>query len=415
MGGAVVRTRILGPVQIVRQTNKPTAQRHSLHASTLAAVWDVCVFASLTLLKLLRRVADNSFVQRSALITGLSLAMCGLTLAGIGEWASGRFDSSSAAGGREPASASSSDHGMSAAVTPVSASLPPLPEGRNHLPADIPGYTLRRDVPEVRLQFTVADEQGRVVQDLSPEDVRVFDNQVPVERFQDFERAQDLPLRLGLIVDTSDSVKRVLADEKVAAVSFLDRVMRAQADTAFVMAFGGDIRVWQNSTANRQQLLEAIGRLKQPGWGTRFFDALFAACTGPLSSTGDTPVHRAIIVLTDGDDTDSIHRLTDVIAIAQRGEIQIYALTIRAGKMARRGDQILQHLADSTGGRLYVVESSNDLDAAFAQIERDLRTQYYVSFRPQQSTPGFHSLRLEVRPSQKLEVHARQGYYAMAQ
>ncbi|MGB9253288.1 MAG: hypothetical protein WCC25_00490, partial [Candidatus Korobacteraceae bacterium] len=114
-------------------------------------------------------------------------------------------------------------------------------------------------------------------------------------------------------------------------------------------------------------------------------------------------------------DTDSIHSLRDVVASAQRSEIQVYALTIRNSKVDDRGDRILQRLTDATGGRLYVAQSASDLGAAFAQIERDLRTQYYVSFRPQQSTPGFHSLRLEVRPSQKLEVHARQGYYAMAQ
>jgi Ca-activated chloride channel homolog len=412
----VVRARRFGPVQVVRQTDEDTAQGNRRRDSRLAAVWDACVLASLTLLKLLRWLADKSFVQRSALITGLSLAMCGLTLAGIGEWAAGRFDSSSAAGGREPASASSSDHDPSNGVTPVSATLPYLPEGSNHLPADTPGYTFRRDVPEVRLQFTVADEQGRVVQDLSPDDVRVFDNQEPVERFQDFERAQDLPLHLGLIVDTSDSVKRVLGDEKSAAANFLDRVMRPQSDTAFVMAFGGDIKLWQSSTANRQDLVDAIARLKQPGWGTRFFDALYSACSGELlSAGGDKTIHRAIVVLSDGDDTDSIHSLRDVVASAQRSEIQVYALTIRSSKVDDRGDRILQRLTDATGGRLYVAQSAGDLGAAFAQIERDLRTQYYVSFRPQQSTPGFHSLRLEVRPSQKLEIHARQGYYAMAQ
>jgi len=291
-----------------------------------------------------------------------------------------------------------------------------LPEAGNHLPADIPGYTFRRDVPEVRLQFTVADQQGQVVQDLSPDEVRVFDNQLPVERFSDFERAQDLPLRLGLVVDTSDSVRRVLADEKAAASNFLSRVMRPQSDTAFVVGFGGDIKVWQNATANRQELLEAIARLKQPGWGTRLFDALYSACSGPLFSVGtDKVAQQAIVVLSDGDDTDSIHSPRDVIAIAQRSEIQIYALTIRAGKVPGRGDRTLQRLADATGGRLYVAQSSNDLDSAFTQIERDLRTQYYLSFRPQLSTSGFHSLRLEVRPSQKLEVHARQGYYAMDQ
>ena len=120
-------------------------------------------------------------------------------------------------------------------------------------------------------------------------------------------------------------------------------------------------------------------------------------------------------MLTDGNDTDSLHTLSDVIAAAQRSEIQIYPLTIHSKKVSTRGDRVLQLLADSTGGRLYVAPSEKELTAVFAQIERDLRTQYYISFPPQQSTPGYHSLRVEVRTPQKLEVHARQGYYAMQQ
>lgn len=417
MGGAVVRPRSCGPEQVVRQSNRLTVQQPSQcdSDSKLAAAARVCVCAVATLLKLFCRLADNSFVQRSALITGLSLAVCGLTLAGIGEWASGRFDSSSTDGGRPSASASASSE-AAGGISAVSTTLPDLPDVSTHLPADTPGYTFRRDVREVRLQFTVADLQGRVVQDLSPDDVRIFDNQAPVERFNDFERAQDLPLRLGLLVDTSDSVKRVLTDEKTAAGNFLDSVMRPQSDTAFVMGFGGDIKVWQTSTGSHTDLIDAIARLKQPGWGTRFFDALYSACSDQLlPAAGDKLAHRAIVVLSDGDDTDSTHSLRDAIAIAQRGEIQIYALTIRSGKTPGRGDQILQRITDATGGRLYVAQSASELGAAFSQIERDLRTQYYVSFPPQQLTPGFHSLRLEVRPSQQLEVHARKGYYAMVQ
>ncbi len=356
-------------------------------------------------------------MQRSALITGLSLALGGVTLAAVGEWASGRFDSSTAEGGPATVAAASTGYEGSRAVAAVPASLPRLPESSDHLPAGTPGYTFRRDVPEVRLQFTVADEQGRVVQDLSPDEVRIFDNQSPVARFSDFERAQDLPLQLGLILDTSDSVKRVLPEEKAAAVNFLQQIMRPQSDTAFVMGFGGDIKLWQDSTANRQELIDAIARLKQPGWGTRFFDALYSACDGRLSQPRAT-ASWCIVPLWFSPTVTTRRAFTawaTSIAAAQRNEIQIYALTIHPLGATDRGDRILQRLADATGGRLYVAPSSRDLGAAFAQIEQDLRTQYYVSFPPQQATPGYHALRIEVRPAQKLEVHARQGYYAMAQ
>jgi VWFA-related protein len=361
-------------------------------------------------LKLLWRVADNSFVQRSAVITGLTLALSGLTLAGVEEWAAGRFAGSTA----DPVSSSSSAYPSDYDGRQPAPFMPPspfLPEPISRLPASTPGYTFHHVVPEVRLQFTVADPQGRLVPNLSAADVRILDDQSPVTRFTDFERDDNLPLRLGIVLDTSDSVKRVLPDEKTAALSFLDRVLRPQTDNAFVMAFGGSVRVWQTPTANRQQLIDAVQRLQQPGWGTRFFDALYSACADQLSGHDNTKLdHRAIVVLSDGDDTESLHVLADVIAIAQRSEIQIYSLTLHSQRAVNSGDQILQRLADATGGRFYIAQSSKDLSSAFAQIEQDLRAQYYVSFPPQ-AKPGFHSLRVEVAAPQKLEIHARQGYY----
>jgi len=332
----------------------------------------------------------------------------GVVLVGVNDWAGGHFDSWSA----ETVSAGPSiyEGSRTASLTP-----PPEPvEAGAHLLSGTTGYTFRRNVPEVRLQFTVADEQGRLVPNLSAADVRIFDNRAEVPRFSDFERDDNLPLQLGLILDTSDSVKRVLPDERAASVNFLGRVMRPQSDTAFVMSFGGDVKLWQATTAERRQLIDAIGRLQQPGWGTRFYDALYAACAGQLApQDGGGQAHRAIVVLSDGDDTASFRSLSDVIAIAQRSEIQIYALTIHALQVADRGDRILQRLADATGGRLYIAPSSQELDAAFTQIEQDLRTQYYVSFPPQQSTPGYHALRVEVRGPRQFQVHARRGYYAM--
>jgi VWFA-related protein len=363
-------------------------------------------------LKLLWWTADYSFVQRSTLVTGLSLALAGLTLAGIGEWAGSRFDAKSANVVSVP-SVPDSNYSRSAPGT-VPFRLPDLPDTSDHLPANTPGYTFRHDVPEVRLQFTVADERGRLVRDLSASDVAVFDGKSKVKRFSDFERDDNLPLHLGLVLDTSDSVQRVLPQEKRAAIDFLDRVMRPQTDVAYVMAFAGDMKVWQNPTTNRQELVNAIDRLKEPGWGTRIFDALYSACSQTQSTEGKN-VHRAIIVLTDGNDTDSLHTLQDVVAAAQRTETQVYPLTLHSRRFVTRGDRILSYLADNTGGRLYVANSAKELDAMFAEIEQDLRTQYYVSFAPQESTPGFHSLRVEVRSPRKLEVRARQGYFALAQ
>ena len=341
-------------------------------------------------------------------------------MAGIGEWASKGSDNSSAGSDSSTAAPDSSGSfpspgGYASNRSPV---LPPLPAVlapaiSNVALSAAPGYTIRRTVPEVRLQFTVADEHGRLLQNLSPDDVRILDDQSPVPKFQDFERDDNLPLRLGIVLDVSDSVKRALPEEKAAAFNFLDRILRPQTDRAFVMGFAGNVQLWQGATSDRASLTEAVNRVQQPGWGTVLYDALYSACVDRLRDADDgVLVHRAIVVLTDGNDTHSLHLLPDVIAAAQRSEIQIYALTVHKKGLRLQGDVILQRLADETGGGFFVAQSAKELQGAFAEIEQQMRTQYYVSFPPQ-PTPGFHALRVEVLSPQRAQVHARRGYYAM--
>jgi VWFA-related protein len=372
-------------------------------------------------LKLLVRIADNPVVQKSSLIYGLLLALSAATLARIGEWASGGFDNSSSGYDTSTAAPDSSSSWSSpAGYASNRAAFPSLPDVlapsvSNVSLASAPGYTIRRTVPEVRLQFTVADERGRPVQNLSRDDIRVFDDQSPVAKLQDFARDDNLPLRLGILLDLSDSVKRVLSEERAAALEFLGRVLRPETDRAFVMSFAGKVQLWQGATSDRAELIQALNRLQQPGWGTVLYDAVYSACLDQLSKTDDSAlVHRAIVVLSDGDDTNSLRTLSDVIAVAQRSEIQIYALTMHKKGFRPQGDGILQRLADETGGGLFVAQSAKQLKTTFAAIEQQMRTQYYVSFPPQ-SAPGFHTLQVEVRTPEHAQVHARHGYYAMAQ
>ena len=369
--------------------------------------WELVVPSLCCYLKSLRASADIRLVRKSALITGLLLVTCSVTPAGTG---------TSAARNAESAASSSNSGTPSDGTNPnlaaMKASAAVLPVGSEYLPAASPGYTLRREIPEVHLQFTVTDSHGLAVRNLSAEDIQVFDGQAQVLRFNEFERDEDLPLEIGVLLDNSDSVRRVLPEQKTAAARFLARIMRAGTDSAFVMGFGGDVKLWQGPTGNLTEMVAALGRMNDPGWGTRLYDALYAACDEHLQlKHGGTLVHRAIILLTDGDDTASLRNLSDAIGIALRNEVQIYTLTIRPGKTPDRGDQVLQRIADSTGGRMYVSPSSRDLDNAFAQIEQDLRTQYRLSFSPQQPLPGYHSVRLHVQAPAEVEVHARQGYF----
>ena len=364
----------------------------------------VCRFSYL---KLLHARADISLVRKSALITGLLLVTCSVTPAGTGAWAAGNSEGA-ARDSSSPSAASSADPNVAVLHAPAAV----LPAAGASLPSALPDYTLRRNIAEVHLQFTVTDSHGSAVRNLSAEDIRVFDGQAQVLRFNQFERNENLPLEVGVLLDTSDSVRRVLPEQKAAAARFLMRVMRPGTDSAFVIGFGGDLRVWRAPTGDLTEMASALESMRGPGWGTRLYDAVYAACSEQFQlKSGGVSVRRAIVLLSDGDDTDSLRNLSDAVDIALRNEVQIYALTIRPGKRIDQGDFVLQQIADATGARMYVAPSSRELDTAFAQIEQDLRTQYRLSFSPQGPTPGYHSIRLDVRVPANAAVHARQGYF----
>jgi VWFA-related protein len=275
-----------------------------------------------------------------------------------------------------------------------------------------PGYTIRRTAPEVRLQFSVADERGRLVTNLSADDIRILDDHSRVNRILQFSRADDLPLQIGLLLDVSKSVEKTIVLEKEATLLFLDRIMRPLSDRAFLMAFGRDVELWQATTGNTEVLSEALQRIQQSGYATNLYDSVFYACLNhfPRGEAG-MQTQRIIVLFSDGEDTASLHTMGEAIAVAQRGEIQIYALSIHPGRRFTPGDANLRQLADETGGQLYVASNEKDLAAMFAAMERQLRMQYYVSFPPGQQTPGFHDLRIETTNDRNLRVHARQGYY----
>ena len=275
-----------------------------------------------------------------------------------------------------------------------------------------PGYTIRHTVPEVRLQFSVADENGRLVTDLSDRDIRIFDDHSAVHRIRHFSRADDLPLQVGLLLDVSDSVQKSLAREKLATQFFVGHVLRPQNDRAFLLAFSRDARLWQPSTSDPVALRQALDRVHQLGYATNLYDAVFYSCLNqfPLSDD-DAVVQRILVLFSDGEDTGSLHALADAIAQAQRHEVQIYALSVHSGRKYSPGDEILRRLAEETGGQLYVASGQKEFASIFASMEQQMRAQYSVSFPPERETPGFHDLHIEITGNHKLRIHARQGYY----
>jgi VWFA-related protein len=275
-----------------------------------------------------------------------------------------------------------------------------------------PEYTIRRTAPEVRLQFSVADERGRLITDLSADDIWILDDHFAVHRIREFSRAEDLPLQIGLLVDVSDSVRKTILLEKQATQLFLDRVMRPLSDRAFLVGFGRDIHLWQPSTGDTQVLNEGLQRLQQSGYATNLYDSVFYACLNQFRhADAGAQQQRIILLFSDGEDTASLHTIAEAIALAQRREIQIYALSIHSARKFAPGDAILRRLADETGGQHYIASGEKDFHSIFTEMERQIRTQYYVSFPPERQTPGFHDLRVETTSNRNLHIHARQGYY----
>jgi VWFA-related protein len=363
------------------------------------------------LLKTGRHIADSSFVQRSTLIAGILLATSGGMLAGVGYWVSGGFEYLSAATYDVPAGF---DRDRSAHMPSGLSGTGSAPSGAS--PSSLnAAYTISKNVPEVRVQFTVADEHGRLIPDVSLSDLRILDDQIPVDDIKQFEKMSDLPLRVGLLLDVSDSMKRAMEREKSVALAFLRRAVRPGTDRGFVMAFGDSVQIFQDPTSEVADLIGAVKQAKGPGESTEFFDAVYSGCVNQWKATENGPVHRVMIVISDGEDTGSRHALNDVIAAAQRSEIQIYTLNLHLSKRRYPGDGVLQKLADETGGRFFIANNAREADAIFSELEQELRTQYYVSFRPQDELPGYHALQVEVQNPKKLMVHARHGYYALNQ
>lgn len=285
-------------------------------------------------------------------------------------------------------------------------------ERRTVLAASAAGYTIHRDVPEVRLQFTVADDRGKLITGLTARDVRVFDNQSPVSEFHEFLRQDDLPLQIGILLDVSDSVQKTLVREKVATRLFLQQVLRPQSDRAFLLAFSSDLRLWQSPIGDRTQLQNAAQKIDSPGSTTNLYDALFYTSRNYFAPSADeAAVQRIIVLFSDGNDTGSLHTLADTIAQAQRRDIQIYAIAVHRKGWNLRGDETLAYIADTTGGHFYVANTEKDFPALFDAMAQQMRTRYTLSFPPARDTAGFHSLRLETTIPQRVQVHARQGYY----
>jgi Ca-activated chloride channel family protein len=276
--------------------------------------------------------------------------------------------------------------------------------------------TIRKRVDEVNVLFIATDKHGKFVRNLTQNDFHFLDDHKPVESIVNFRRETDLPLKMGLLIDMSGSVRTRFDFEQDAATSFMQHVLRVNFDKAFVMGFNGGQALSQDFTDSVPQLSKGVHSLHNRG-GTALYDAIYRACHDKLlKEQSDRPSRKALIVLSDGDDKQSEYTLAQAVEMAQRAEVIIYAISTDDSGLILRGDKNLDKLASATGGRAFFPFKMKDIKNSFAAIEDELRSQYVVSYHPRDFDTDGRYRSIEISALKKdLQVRARKGYYAPRQ
>jgi Ca-activated chloride channel family protein len=300
---------------------------------------------------------------------------------------------------------------------------------------------VRVETDLTNILFTAVDKQKRFITTLKQEDIHVTEDGQPQEIFT-FARQTDLPLSLAILVDTSISEERTLPIEKSAASSFVDAVIRPDKDEAAVVSFTGEATLEQNLTGNASRVRRALDRVEfvppsgyigngniavgtppisstnQSRQGsTAIWDAIWVTADEILSQTSDK-TRRAIILLTDGDDTSSRKHMDEAVDRALKSDAVIYAIGIGDEYYGRINKGALRSLSERTGGRAFFPEDESDLRAAFAQIQLELRSQYLVAYSPTNKSKdgSFRRVQIEITNPElrklNLKLTYRQGYFA---
>ena len=269
------------------------------------------------------------------------------------------------------------------------------------------------DVTRVSLLFTVTDKKGRFITDLDKNDFEVIEGKRQ-QTISEFTAESDLPLRLGILIDTSNSIRERFKFEQEAAAQFIDSVMRTNLDKAMVVSFDTSAELVSDLINDTDKLTAAIRGLR-PGGGTSLYDAIYFACRDKLSQ--DQPRYkfrRAIVIISDGDDNQSRYTRDQALEMAQKADVVMYAISTNITRIESDGDKVLKYLAQETGGRAFFPFKVEDLDQSFENIANELRHQYSISYRPEPlKTDGlFHAIDVRVRERKNLLVNVRRGYYA---
>lgn len=297
------------------------------------------------------------------------------------------------------------------AATPP-AQAPAAQTGEQQPDANAP--TIRLGVNEVNLIFTVTDRHGHYNPNLQQSDFALLDDQKAPARVNSFHQQINLPMRVGIVIDASTSIRTRFQFEQQSATAFLLDVLKAKSDRAFVMGFDVTPTVTQDWTNNVDALETGVNRLR-PGGGTALFDAVYTACRDKMLdvSRGQEPVRKAIVLLSDGDDNQSRVRPDEVIKECERAETIIYAISTNWTPSRGKGDKVLTDMAESTGGQVFFPPSVEEMSTSFKQIEEELRSQYALTYTPAdfKYDGSFRSIYLYCN-DRRYVVRAKKGYFA---
>jgi len=279
--------------------------------------------------------------------------------------------------------------------------------------ADAPDTRIVLEVNRVDMLFTVTDKKGRFITDLGKDDFAVFENRRP-QTIQEFTAESDLPLRIAILIDTSNSIRDRFKFEQQAAVNFINSVIRRGQDRAMLVSFDSSAELVADLIDDPDKLAEGIRSLR-PGGGTALYDALYYACRDKLQL--DKPRYRfrrAVIIVSDGEDNQSRVSRDQALEMAQKADAVIYSISTNITHIESDGDKILKYLSLETGGQSFFPFKAEDLAQSFENIANELRHQYAIFYRPDPfHTDGlYHTVDLRVKNRHDVVVRARKGYYA---
>jgi VWFA-related protein len=291
--------------------------------------------------------------------------------------------------------------------------LPAANPAQSAPPPDLPDSRIVLEVNRVDVLFTVSDKKNRFVTDLGINDFLVSENKKP-QSILEFAAESDLPLRLAILIDTSNSIRDRFRFQQEAATRFIDGVIRPSQDKAAVISFDTSAELVADLTGDTEKLDKAVRELR-PGGGTALYDAVyFAARDKLMQDQPRTKFRRAMVILSDGEDNNSRYTRDQALEMAQKADVVLYTVSTNITRMPTDGDKIMRYFASETGGLAFFPFKAEDLSQSFENIANELRHQYMILYRPEplKNDGLYHTVDIKIRGRKDLVVRARKGYYA---